>query len=348
MASARSRVGGELPWTTLRDRELLDWRISDLRLELAGSLVEQRLTQLRAELAARGLRFRPYAWLSTDWFTPDGATGFAVPFYLAHPRLMALERRQMLQVEGGTRGECLKIMRHETAHALDNAYRLRRRKRWRELFGSPREPYEATYAPDPTSREHVLNLDFWYSQSHPLEDWAETFAVWLRPAGSWRRSYAGWPALAKLEYVDELVGEVRERPAAVRTRAREETLRTVTMTLGQYYAHKRAVYAEEGNPTFDGQLVRVFPPATRRTATGRPRAATFLRKRRAELVRRVARATGQHRYLLDHVVREMIARSHSKDLRLVSGNADALTDAAVLLTGFSTSFLYGAHPRYHR
>ena len=48
----------------------------------------------------------------------------------------------------------------------------------------------------------------WYAQSHPDEDFAETFAVWLRPRSDWRRRYAGWPALKKLEYVDELMREI--------------------------------------------------------------------------------------------------------------------------------------------
>ena len=41
----------------------------------------------------------------------------------------------MLEVEGGSDKECMRIMRHETAHALDNAYRIRRRKEWRRTFG---------------------------------------------------------------------------------------------------------------------------------------------------------------------------------------------------------------------
>ena len=124
--------------------------------------------QLHAELNSAGLRFRPFVYLSYDWFTPDGVVGFAAPFYLAHPRLMRLERRQMLEVEGGAKDQCMRLLRHETAHAFDNAYRLRRKKRFRELFGRAGEPYRDAYTPDPTSRDYVVNLDSWYAQSHPL------------------------------------------------------------------------------------------------------------------------------------------------------------------------------------
>ena len=62
--------------------------------------------------------------------------GIAIPFYLAHPRLMKLERKQMLEVEGGTDTECMRILRHEAGHALDTAFRLHFKRQWRELFGS--------------------------------------------------------------------------------------------------------------------------------------------------------------------------------------------------------------------
>ncbi len=324
----------------------MDWRLSDLGLEIETSDVVPRLEQLDAELEHRGLRFRPYAWLSTEWFTPGGTTGFAVPFYLGHTRLARLERSQMLQVEGGSRVECMKILRHETAHAIDNAYRLRRRRRWRETFGASGVPYRSAYKPNPSSRAFVQNLDYWYAQSHPIEDFAETFAVWLQPGSRWRARYAGWPALAKLEYVDELMGEIADEKPAVRTRWRDDALPSQRVTLREHYRQKRAVYAAEGNPAFDGQLARVFPPGAE--ARGKPGAAGFLRRRRTELVRRVSNATGQHRYLLDHIVREMIARSKSRDLRVRTSAAVAITDAAVLLTSLSMKFLHGAHPLYRR
>ena len=333
-------------WSQLSDSKLLDWRICDLGLTWEDAPLAERLEEVRHELDRRGLRFRPYAWLSTDWFTPDGLTGFAVPFYLAHPRLVRLERGQMLEVEGGTRDECLKIMRHETAHALDNAFGLRRRKSWRTHFGHSSQPYAANYRPDPTSRKHVLNLDYWYSQSHPLEDWAETFAVWLRPKSSWRTRYAGWPALRKLEYVDQLMTELGQATPRLRTRAREEPLSSVNMTLREYYDRKRSVYSEDSSPALDGQLQRVFPD--RHRAPGKPRAAAFLRKHRPALVRSVAAATGQHSYLLDHVLREMIARCKTQDLRVGQGSHEAEVSAAIVLTALSSQFLYGAHPNYHR
>ena len=336
-----------LDWARCSEPELLATRICDLDLRLEGSAVEPRYRELLWELQRRGLRFKPHSWLSSDWFSPDGCSGFAVPFYLAHPRLVWLERRQMLEVEGGSREQCLRLMRHEAAHAIDNAYRLRRKKIFRETFGRASAPYRSTYTPDPSSRDYVQNLSHWYGQSHPLEDFAETFAVWCRPRSVWRQRYAGWPALSKLEAVDQMMTSIATLKPVQLSRAREEPAHRLRMTLGEYYEAKRQVYSDEADPAFDGQLLRVFPPAEDKL-DGRPRAARLLQRRRNALARRVAFASGQHRYLLDHVLGEMIARAKSRDLRYDSSEADALLDAGIVLTSLSRQFLYGAHPRYQR
>lgn len=345
------------PWSDLRRDELLDLRIADLGVTLDGSALGPKLEALRGEFERRGLRFRPYAWLSTDWFAPDDTSGFAVPFYLAHPRLIRLERNQMLEVEGGTTEECMKLMRHEAAHALDNAYGLRRRKDWRETFGPASRPYRSTYTPDPTSREYVLHLDYWYSQSHPLEDFAETFAVWLKPGSRWRTRYEGWPALEKLRYVDRLMKEIADTPPRLTTRRKEEPASRVRMTLRSYYEQKKQIYQNEGTPVLDGQLSRMFPDAAA-APEGAPKLTSFLRQHREKLVRRVAAGTGQHRYLIDHVVREMITSAKLRDLRVpeasIRGEArhtdteGALMDTAILLTSLTSQFLYGGHNRYQR
>ena len=70
------------------------------------------------------------------------------------------------------------------------------------------------YKPNPASRNYVQHLRLWYAQSHPDEDFAETFAVWLRPRSNWRTRYIGWPALKKLRYVDELMGELAGKRAS--------------------------------------------------------------------------------------------------------------------------------------
>src|SRR5262249_56501299 len=128
------------------------------------------------------------------------------------------------EVGGGTRGWRRRIRRQGPGHALDTPYRLRRRRRWREVFGPASLPYPDRYRARPGSRRYVHHLGEWYAQAHPTEDFAETFAVWLKPNSNWRRSYANWPAFHKLNVVEELVASVRGQSAPVRNKTRIEPL----------------------------------------------------------------------------------------------------------------------------
>ena len=84
----------------------------------------------------------------------------------------------------------MRILRHECGHVITHAYQLYRRRRWQQLFGPSSQRYPRYYRPNPASRNYVQHLRLWYAQSHPDEDFAETFAVWLRPRSHWRTRYA--------------------------------------------------------------------------------------------------------------------------------------------------------------
>ena len=206
------RIGGA-GLGSLADKDLLHVRICDLRVRIEGPPWSGGSSGSTRSWT-RQIRFRPHCWLSDEWFSPDGVPGIAIPFYLAHPRLARLERKQMLEVEGGTEEWCMRILRHEAGHAIDTAYRLHRRRNWRETFGKYSQPIPSTTIPGRTASSYVLHLDQWYAQSHPAEDFAETFAVWLKPRSGWRTQYRGWPALKKLEYVDKVMrGLASKKPA---------------------------------------------------------------------------------------------------------------------------------------
>ena len=129
-------------WASLSDEQLLKIRLKDLKLTVEGTWLEDCVHNLRGELEERGIRVRPHAWISNEWFSPDTTPGIAIPFYLAHPRLMRLERKMIIDVEGGTWSECMRILRHEAGHVVQHAYQLSRRRRWQQLFGptSKRSP----------------------------------------------------------------------------------------------------------------------------------------------------------------------------------------------------------------
>ena len=315
-------------WTRLDDEALLDLRFCDLRLSMARTPLEDSVRRLYGELAAKGIRFRPHVWLAEEWFSPDGVPGIAIPFYLAHPRLTRLERRFMHEVEGGNDKWLMRILRHETGHAIDTAFGLRRRKAWRESFGMASRRYPSRYSPRPGSRNYVLHLGHWYAQSHPTEDFAETFAVWLPPRSRWRSQYQGWPALAKLEYVDRTMRELEGKRATNLDRSVVEPLAENERTLREHYRRKQARYEIDTAASYDRPLLRVFA-----SHDERPRgrlASSLLREMRPQMRRLLVRRARMHPYLVNHVTRMATQRARMLGLRVRGGQRAAQREALVL------------------
>ena len=236
------------PWTALSDDDLLDWRVCDLRLTLEATELQQHIAQLYAELSAKGITFHPPCYLADEWFCAEDVPAIALPFYLAHPRLRQLEETMVHEVEGDSPGECMKLLRHEAGHAIMYAYRLHRKRRFRGLFGASSEAYDEMYTPRPYCRDYVHHLENWYAQSHPDEDFAETFAVWLTPDSPWRTRYHGWGALKKLHYVDDVMGQIAGKPPVVQSAKRLCHVARLRRKLSTHYAQKCAVAGQE-DPT---------------------------------------------------------------------------------------------------
>lgn len=330
-------------WVNWPRERLLDLRFCDLGLRIEGSVLWERVQRIEMELEARNLEFRPHFWLSSEWFTPDGVPGVAIPFYLAHPRLLKLEEEFMFEAEGGTQRSCMKILRHEVGHAIDNAYRLHAKGSWREVFGKAGTPYPNEYLPRPYSRRFVLHLDNWYAQSHPTEDFAETFAVWLAPGSQWRKQYAGWPAFRKLEYVDELMKSIAGKRPAVRNQRLVEPLRELRMTLREHYADKMERYGIESPQFYDRDLRRLFSDAPE--AAANPQAATFLRRVAPQLRRLVSRWTREYQYTIDQTLKEMIHRCAELKLRMDRPEEQAYLEAAIMLTVQTMNNLHSGRQR---
>jgi hypothetical protein len=330
------------PWVRLGDEELLRMRFCDLRLSIERSPLAPHVHRLYRDLERRGISLRPHVWLSEEWFSPDGVPGIAVPFYLAHARLERLERRIMREAEGGDTRLLRRILRHEAGHALDNAYRLRRRRRWREVFGPASLPYPARYRARAGSRRYVHHLGEWYAQAHPTEDFAETFAVWLAPRSGWRKSYANWPAFHKLNAVDELVASVRGRRAPVRNRVRIEPLEHNTRTLAQHYRRKLAHHRLIRRGLADELLQRAFTPERPRRAA--PRATTLLRAHARRLIASVSRALRIEPYSARQVLRMLIERSESLRLYVRGNRRDALRYSRWMLERLTATYSQGETP----
>jgi hypothetical protein len=343
IAPAAPRPRKKPVWASWPDEKLLDVRMCDLGIAIEGSVLERRIAELNQEIQARGIPFRPHFWISDEWFTPDGVPGVAIPFYLAHPRLARLELSQLLEVEGGTKAWCMQILRHEVGHAIDNAYLLRRRRRRRQLFGKPTIPYPEYYTPKPYSKRFVLHLDSWYAQSHPDEDFAETFAVWLNPYSMWRKRYADWPALKKLEYLDELMRELAGQPPAVTTERLIDPISRIRKTLRQHYARKRTHYGVDRPHFYDRDLRRLFSDAP--DLNQHPPASTFIKRIRKDVRRIVADWTSTYQYTIDRVLEDMIARSDELKLHVTVPEDRARLDFMVLLTVQTMNYLHGGRHR---
>lgn len=208
----------------------------------------------------------------------------------------------MFEVEGWTPVWCMKLLRHEAGHAFDHAYRLSSREDWRRVFGSPRATYQPYYYEiDRRSRAFVRNLPDHYAQAHPVEDFAETFAVWLNPASDWKRRYAGWPgALRKLRYVDRVMRELRKRRTPTRPPRMAPQARLLVSTLRRYYEKKFRLY-QMGDLSFAVKDMRtIFRPSRARTPSNT--AAEFIRSHKRPLVDSIAAWSGERRPQVARVV----------------------------------------------
>jgi hypothetical protein len=328
----------EQPWVDLPDAELLHLRICDLHVRIESSELQPRIAELYQELDDRRLPVKPPCYLSDEWFSPEGSPMIAIPFYLAHPRLKALELHQMLDVEGGTPEWCQQLLRHECGHAYDHAYLFSSRPEWAEVFGDPEAEYlPETYRPRPYSKSFVRHLPNWYAQAHPHEDFAETFAVWLTtPREQWSEQYRRWKALEKLEYVDELMNEPRERaPAVTKERRVWDAARSVKR-LEKYYAAKRKMFAEDFPDVYDADLRAIFE----RGEAGEDSAAQVMRRLRAPLITSLVRWTGQRKYTVNMLVGSLIARAQELRLPAPRDHEKVMLELAAYLSAMVTNYLH--------
>ena len=234
------------------------------------------------------------------------------------------------------------ILRHEAGHAIDHAFRLVRRRKRQEVFGSSSKPYPEFYTPKPYSKSFVLHLDSWYAQSHPDEDFAETFAVWLTPNSEWRPRYAGWKALPKLEYMEALMTSLVGKEAPINRPDEIDPLPSLRTTLRQHYRNKRKHYGVDHPNFYDRDLRRLFSNAPE--LANHMTAAHFITRFRRQVRRVVADWTGIYQYTIDQVLEDMIARCRELKLRLAVSEEQARQEFTVLLTVQAMNYLHsGGH-----
>jgi hypothetical protein len=326
-------------WVNLSDEELLEKRISRLGLRLEGTELQPLVQRLYDELTQKGLAFHPPCHLGDEWFVPVGVPAIFIPFFLAHERLRKLERKMMLEVEGETPEWFMKLIRHEAAHAFFYAFQLQKKTKWRRIFGATSaEETPQFYRPRPYSRSFVVHLDDWYAQSHPDEDFAETFAIWLTPDLNWRERYRGWKALQKLEYVDELMRSLAGKSPLHQPLYRVGDHDCLNVKLKTYYQRKRKLYEDSYPDFYDNDLRQLF--AAGPDVEGRVKASAYLRHHRRQLRDAVCQWTNEKKYRVNKLLTRLIDRCDQLDLHLKAYDPRQNLQVSAYITTLVMNYLF--------
>jgi hypothetical protein len=313
--------------------DLLRKPIKDFGLRIEGSPLEKYVRQLYKELDRKGLKhFKPRCYLTDEWGCPDQEPVIGIPFYLADPKLAALEK-SMNDLEDER--EIMMYLRHEAGHAFNYAYELFKREDWKTLFGPFRRPYRERYRPVPFSRRFVRHMAGWYAQKHPDEDFAETFAVWLTPRANWRRRYKGWGALHKLRYVDRLARLYADQEPVRPLGETDVTVDEMEVTLEDFY---RQTTPDESHAiadlALDTDLADIFVKASKRRKRGIRPAADLIAERRKEIVDKVTYWTGVRRPLVKRLVESIEERVRALGLAVAAVRENS---SVVEITAYTTT-----------
>ncbi len=332
------------------EEELLATRIKDLPIGIAGTWLEECVGQLYAELDAKGLVFHPECYLADEWLTPEGEVAIGIPFYLAHPALIKLERRMMLEAEGEGKLWCMQLLRHEAGHAFSYAYQLHEKHEWQKVFGSSSEEYGDTYKFKPYSKSFVRHLDGFYAQYHPDEDFVETFAVWLTPDSDWQQKYKGWKALDKLQFVDGLMTSIK---GVKPQKARGKKLwhqKNLTITLDKYYKKKYQHEQEELPDFHDVQLAKIFTSLSdeewwafkkdRRQNKELLTAEELIRTHAKNILNSIDRCTGERKYIIDDLLKNIALRAKQLHMIVAQPKAVALMQLSVYVTSLTMNYIH--------
>lgn len=331
---------------SFRESNLFGAPIRDLGLAIDGTRLAPIIDEFRQELTAkRMIQLTPRFYLSTEWGVPFGTVAIGIPFYLARPELTALHGEEVGHIEGFNARDLLRYLRHELGHVVNYAYRLYDGPAWVQMFGSITQPYLEDYRPQPFSRRFVRHLPGWYAQKHPDEDWAETFAVWMTPDRDWRADYAEWPtALAKLQFCDQLMADLRDRPPLVTAMDLDEDVGTLTYSLRDYYQHLPAE-VEPVQAGLDGDLRAIFDDFEVAAALGtahetRP-AGKLIRRLERQLMAEVFRWTGHFPERTRSLVRHLANRAEAlSQVYPQDSETQAIVGVTILVTSLAMNYVH--------
>ncbi len=317
-----------------RKLELLMTPLNRLELSLDDGPLGRALAVAREDLKrVRIKHLAPNFYLSTGYGTVEGTTNVALGFYDTHYLLRELHkefRRWLYSPE-----ELTSTVRHELGHAFCYAYKLYKRKDFRETFhvrGNFFRSYPATNRyverANPWSRDYVNPLGDHYAQKHPDDDFAETFSVWLTPRLNWRRLYRRFPgALLKLQFVESVVQELhnKEPEGDGGTLPLDEPLAEVTATLAGFLKASPTRYRRRAQGYVDPDLRRMFTRASTRARVSPAHlpAGTLIKTNRPYILNRVSSWANVDSLVIQDFIEKCSERSQALDLLVRRDDRDS-------------------------
>jgi hypothetical protein len=134
----------------------------------------------------------------------------------------------------------------------------------------------------------------------------------LTPDLDWRKRYRGWPALRKLEYVDELMKSLKGRSPVHQPAFKSTDYDCLNIKLKTYYKRKRKQYEESFTEFYERDLRRLF--VTKAAEEERERASRYLRRHRQIILKAVTEWTHERKYRINRLLDDLIKRCDILDL----------------------------------
>jgi len=323
---------------TVSEEGLLGLRIKDLPVKMEGTWLSDCVKELYQELEAKGIKFKPVCYLADEWFAPDQDPQIGIPFYLAHPALIKLEKKMMLEAEGETKLWCMQLLRHEAGHAINYAYKLYQSPDWKKIFGQFSKAYADAYRFKPYSKSFVRHLEKYYAQCHPDEDFAETFAVWLSPNLDWRNQYKGWKAVEKLQYIEEAILGIKDKPPLVKNGKKYRKASALDITLKNYYKKKKRNLAEEFPDFHDTNLAKIFSHS-HKDDVKLPYAYAIIKKYKNNISDNVSIWTGEKKFIINTLLETLINRCKHLGLLNPISEQEAILKISIYVTALIMNYV---------
>jgi hypothetical protein len=146
--------------------------------------------------------------------------------------------------------------------------------------------------------------------------------------------YEGWGALAKLEYVDNVMKEIAHQIPTVPEPSDDDLpVTAMRYTLAEHYKDNEERIPIRDERIFDGDLSTIFVATEQ--APGGATAAEFISRHRREIVTRISYWTGENASIVRQFVDFLADRAARLDLKL--GGLEAAT--LIELTAFGTAVM---------